>query len=36
VEDAFGSIRIGLGRFTTVEEVDRAGALLVEALQRGS
>ena len=36
VEDAFGSIRIGLGRFTTAEEVDRAGALLVEALQRGS
>jgi cysteine desulfurase len=35
-EDAFGSIRIGLGRFTTAEEVDRAGALLVEALQRGS
>ncbi len=35
-EDAFGSVRIGLGRFTTAEEVDRAGALLVEALQRGS
>jgi cysteine desulfurase len=35
-EDAFGSIRIGLGRFTTVDEVDRAAARLVEALQRGS
>jgi len=35
-EDAFGSIRIGLGRFTTVDVVDRAAARLVEALQRGS
>jgi cysteine desulfurase len=35
-EDAFGSIRVGLGRFTTVDEVDRAAARLVEALQRGS
>ena len=35
-EDAFGSIRIGLGRFTTVDEVDRAAARLIEALQRGS
>lgn len=30
-EEAFGSIRIGLGRFTTEDEVDRAAALLVEA-----
>jgi cysteine desulfurase len=35
-EEAFGSIRIGLGRFTTVDEVDRAAARLVEVLQRGS
>jgi cysteine desulfurase len=36
VEDAFGSIRIGLGRFTTEDEVDRAAVRLVQALQRGS
>ncbi|UEM18432.1 cysteine desulfurase [Skermanella mucosa] len=30
-EEAFGSIRIGVGRFTTEDEVDRAAALLVEA-----
>jgi cysteine desulfurase len=35
-EDAFGSIRIGLGRFTTRDEVDRAAVLLIEAFQRGS
>jgi cysteine desulfurase len=35
-EDAFSSIRIGLGRFTTADDVDRAAALLVRALQRGS
>jgi cysteine desulfurase len=35
-EDAFSSIRIGLGRFTTADDVDRAAALLMRALQRGS
>jgi cysteine desulfurase len=35
-EDAFSSIRIGLGRFTTADDVDRAAVRLVQALQRGS
>ena len=36
--DAAGSIRFGLGRWTTAEEIDAAGARLVAAVRdlRGS
>lgn len=32
--DAWGAVRLGLGRSTTAEEVDRAGAAIVEAVRR--